>query len=66
MPDNGESAVKLPPVEQVGIVVQDVDRAAEQLTALFGWGPFRIREVAMQGFTPMSAGNQPGHLTEIS
>ncbi len=57
MPDNGESAVKLPPVEQVGIVVQDVDRAAEQLTALFGWGPFRIREVAMQGFT---YGNRQG------
>ncbi|MBM4444384.1 MAG: hypothetical protein FJ020_03650 [Chloroflexi bacterium] len=50
MSDSLEPAVKLPPVEQVGIVVHDVDRAVEHLTALFGWGPFQISEVDLQGF----------------
>jgi methylmalonyl-CoA/ethylmalonyl-CoA epimerase len=58
MSDNREPAVKLPPVEQIGIVVEDVDKAIEHFAAFFGWGPFRIREVDMQGFTFR---NRPGH-----
>jgi catechol 2,3-dioxygenase-like lactoylglutathione lyase family enzyme len=58
MSENPEPAVKLPPVEQVGIVVHDVDRAVEHFTALFGWGPFQIREVGLQGFTFR---NRPGN-----
>jgi catechol 2,3-dioxygenase-like lactoylglutathione lyase family enzyme len=58
MPDNREPAVKLPPLEQIGIVVDNVDEAVEHFTALFGWGPFRIREVNVQGFTFR---NRPGN-----
>jgi methylmalonyl-CoA/ethylmalonyl-CoA epimerase len=43
--------VKLPPVEQIGIVVKDLDRAVEFYSSVFGWGPFQIREVEMKGFT---------------
>jgi len=46
-----EPAVRLPPVEQIGIVVRDADQAAEFFTATFGWGPFKISEVEMKGFT---------------
>jgi methylmalonyl-CoA/ethylmalonyl-CoA epimerase len=41
----------LPPVEQIGIVVRDVDQAAEFFTSTFGWGPFQISEVEMKGFS---------------
>jgi methylmalonyl-CoA/ethylmalonyl-CoA epimerase len=51
MSDNPEPATKLPPLEQIGIVVADVDQAVEHFNTLFGWGPFRIREVDVQGFT---------------
>ena len=43
--------VKLPPVEQIGIVVKDVDRAIEYYTSTFGLGPFQVREVELEGFT---------------
>ncbi len=43
--------VKLPPVEQIGIVVKNVDRAIEYYSSTFGWGPFRVREVYLEGFT---------------
>ena len=43
--------VKLPPVEQIGIVVKDVDRAIEYYSSNFGWGPFRVQEVHLDGFT---------------
>jgi 4-hydroxyphenylpyruvate dioxygenase-like putative hemolysin len=46
-----EPAVRLPPVEQIGIVVRDADLAAEFFTSTFGWGPFKISEVEMKGFT---------------
>jgi methylmalonyl-CoA/ethylmalonyl-CoA epimerase len=46
-----EPAVRLPPVEQIGIVVRDADQAAEYFTSTFGWGPFKISEVEMKGFT---------------
>lgn len=57
MPDDREPGVKLPPVEQIGIVVDNLDKAVEHFTALFGWGPFRIREIDVQGFTFR---NRPG------
>jgi methylmalonyl-CoA/ethylmalonyl-CoA epimerase len=46
-----EPAVRLPPVEQIGIVVKDVEQTVEYFTATFGWGPFQISEVEMKGFT---------------
>jgi len=36
--------VKLPPVEQVGIVVKDMDKAIQYYTDVFGIGPFRVVE----------------------
>ena len=44
-------AVNLPPVYQIGIVVQDMDRALEYYGSTFGWGPFRVRELEMKGFS---------------
>lgn len=41
----------MPPVEQIGIVVRDVDQAVEYFASAFGWGPFKIRESEMKGFT---------------
>ena len=46
-----EPGVKLPPVDQIGIVVKDIDRAIEYYSSTFGWGPFRVREREMKGFT---------------
>jgi methylmalonyl-CoA/ethylmalonyl-CoA epimerase len=46
-----EPAVRLPPVEQIGIVVRDADQAAKFFASTFGWGPFKISEVEMKGFT---------------
>ena len=46
-----EFTVKLPPVEQIGIVVKDMDKAIEYYSSTFGWGPFEVREVKMDGFT---------------
>ena len=46
-----EPAVRLPPVEQIGIVVRDADLAARFFTSTFGWGPFKSSEVEMKGFT---------------
>ena len=46
-----EPTVRLPPVEQVGIVVRDVDQAVEFFSMALGWGPFTIMESEMKGFT---------------
>jgi len=43
------NGVKLPPVEQVGIVVRDLDKAIEFYGATFGWGPFEVTEVSLEG-----------------
>jgi methylmalonyl-CoA/ethylmalonyl-CoA epimerase len=43
--------VKLPPIEQIGIVVNDVDRTIEYYGSVFGLGPFDVREVELKGFT---------------
>jgi methylmalonyl-CoA/ethylmalonyl-CoA epimerase len=41
----------LPPVEQIGIVVGDVDQAVQFFSSAFAWGPFKIRESEMKGVT---------------
>ena len=46
-----EPKVKLPPVEQIGIVVKDIDKAIEYYSSTFSWGPFEVREVKLDGFT---------------
>ena len=46
-----EPRVKLPPVEQIGFVVKDIDKAIEFYSSVFGWGPFRVYESEMKGFT---------------
>jgi methylmalonyl-CoA/ethylmalonyl-CoA epimerase len=43
------NGVKLPPVEQVGIVVQDIDKAIVKFGSVFGWGPFNVSEVELKG-----------------
>jgi len=49
MAEQQEPPVKLPPVQQVCIVVKDIDRAIEYYTSTFGMGPFRISDVDMEG-----------------
>lgn len=44
-----EPVVKLPPVEQVGIVVKDIDSAMEYYSSTFGWGPFHLMQLPMKG-----------------
>ncbi len=43
------AGIKLPPVEQVGIVVKNVDQAVDRLGSVFGWGPFNVSEVEIKG-----------------
>jgi methylmalonyl-CoA/ethylmalonyl-CoA epimerase len=43
------NGVKLPPVEQIGIVVRDLDRAIEYYSSTFGWGPFEVHLSDMKG-----------------
>ncbi len=40
--------VQLPPVQQIGIVVEDIDRAIDQY-ARFGWAPFQVYEFDNKG-----------------
>lgn len=46
-----EPRVKLPPVEQIGIVVADIDKAVEYYSSVFGWGPFQVVEYETKGMT---------------
>ncbi|MFC2058731.1 VOC family protein [Chloroflexota bacterium] len=41
----GRLRVKLPALDQIGIVVKDVDKAIEYYSSVFGLGPFYVREV---------------------
>lgn len=41
--------LKLPPVSQIGIVVRNVERAANLYSSLFGIGPFSIYEFVPEG-----------------
>ena len=45
----GGSEAKLPPVFQVGIVVKDIDAASDYYCFVFGWGPFKVRDLEMKG-----------------
>ena len=38
------SKVKLPPPDQMCIVVRDIEKAVEYYSSIFGWGPFYITE----------------------
>jgi methylmalonyl-CoA/ethylmalonyl-CoA epimerase len=42
---------KLPPIEHVGIVVKDVQKAMESYSSVLGWGPFEAFEIEMKNFT---------------
>jgi len=44
-----ESRVKLPPVQQVSIVVEDMDRAIGYYSSVFGIGPFRVIDIDLEG-----------------
>jgi len=46
-----EPRVRLPPLDQIGIVVRDMDRAIEYYSVNFGWGPFKVHEREIKGFT---------------
>lgn len=41
--------ISLPPVEQIGFVVKDIDKAIEYYRSKFGWGPFQMFEHEMKG-----------------
>ncbi len=41
--------VKLPPVEQIGIVVKDMDQAIDYYSSIFGWGPFNVHVFELKG-----------------
>jgi methylmalonyl-CoA/ethylmalonyl-CoA epimerase len=43
-----EPRVKLPPVQQVSIVVEDMDRAIEYYSSIFGIGPFRVMDINLE------------------
>jgi len=49
MSDETGSPVILPPVQQVGIVVKDIDQAVDFYSRVLGWGPFTISEYPMKG-----------------
>jgi len=46
---DSQGKVKLPPVHQVGIVVKNIEKAADYFTSTFGIGPFSIIDVDMEG-----------------
>lgn len=50
MADNAPT-VKLPPVQQIGIIVKDVDKAVDYFSSLFGWGPFDVVTFENKGVT---------------
>jgi len=58
MTEQKRGRVSLPPVEQIGIVVENIDRAVGHYINIFGWGPFQVREMEMEGFTYMRKGGQ--------
>jgi methylmalonyl-CoA/ethylmalonyl-CoA epimerase len=48
MIEEREPRVKLPPVQQVCIVVEDMDRAIEYYRSIFGIGPFRVMDIDLE------------------
>lgn len=51
MSEQEEPRVKLPPVVQIGIVVEDVNKSIDYYTSTFGWGPFSVHDIEMKGAT---------------
>ena len=51
MTNKEQPRVKLPPPDQVCIVVKDMDRAIEYYSSVFGWGPFQIMESVTKDIT---------------
>jgi 4-hydroxyphenylpyruvate dioxygenase-like putative hemolysin len=49
----------LPPVSQIGVVVRDIDKAADYYSAVFGIGPFTIYEFVPEKHWYME---EPSHL----
>jgi methylmalonyl-CoA epimerase len=45
------SIMKLPPIEHIGIVVKDVEKAMESYGSVLGWGPFEALEIDLKEFT---------------
>jgi methylmalonyl-CoA/ethylmalonyl-CoA epimerase len=43
--DELQRQLELPPVGQIGVVVEDLDRAKSFLESTFGLGPFRVEEL---------------------
>ena len=44
--DEKDPAMVLPPLDHVGIVVPDADRAVDYYSSVFGLGPFKVNEGA--------------------
>ncbi|MFC1847699.1 VOC family protein [Chloroflexota bacterium] len=40
--------LELPPADQIGIVVKDVEKTTEFFSSVFGWGPWGILELDMK------------------
>ncbi len=40
--------LELPPVEQIGIVVKDVEKTMEFFSSVFGWGPWGVIELDLK------------------
>jgi catechol 2,3-dioxygenase-like lactoylglutathione lyase family enzyme len=40
--------LELPPVEQIGIVVKNVEETMEFFSSVFGWGPWSVLELDMK------------------
>lgn len=49
MSDDKKKSITLPPMEQVGIVVRNLDKAIEFYSTTFGWGPFQTMEASLEG-----------------
>lgn len=44
-----DPTVQLPPLEQIGFVVRDMEKAINYYETHFGWGPFQSYEYSMKG-----------------
>jgi len=53
------TAIGLPPLSQIGVVVKDVDRAVEYYSSAFGLGPFTTYEFVPEKHWYME---EPSHL----
>jgi len=49
MKEEGKGKVVLPPVNQVGIVVKDLEKTIQFHSLTLGIGPFKIREFKLEG-----------------